>query len=139
MENKSKYAAVLLETTDGRLIFHHRDNKPYIDNPDTVGVFGGGVEEGESFEETAIREIKEELGLNLTKEDLKYFSIYNKTKKIHGVDEICRVFIVKNIDPSKLNLNRNEGQGVVLISDKDEANKYKLTIMAKDMIDEYFK
>lgn len=138
MKNKLKYAAVLLETIDGKLIFHHRDNKPDIDNPDKVGVFGGVVEEGESFEEAAIREIKEELNLDLIRDDLNFFSIYNKTKEIHGVDEICQVFVVKNIDPNKLKLNKNEGQGTVLISNKEEANKYKLTIMAKDMIAEYF-
>jgi 8-oxo-dGTP pyrophosphatase MutT (NUDIX family) len=138
MEKESKYSAVLLETNDGKLIFHHRDNKPNIANPDMVGVFGGGVEDGETYEEAAIREIKEELDLDLAIEDLHFLAIYNKTKERHGNDEICHVFVVKNVDVSKLKLKEDEGQGIISISKDDNWDDVKLTIMANDMLREYF-
>ena len=75
VENKRKYSVVILKTSNGELIFHHRDNKPNIANPDMVGVFGGGVEKNESFEEAAVREIKEELDLDIKQEDLDFFTI----------------------------------------------------------------
>ena len=63
MAQKFDYAAVLLETVDNKLLFHHRDNKPNIANPNKIGFFGGGIDRNETPISAAIREIKEELNL----------------------------------------------------------------------------
>ncbi len=50
-------------TDDGRLLLHHRDDKPGIAHPSCWAGFGGAVEEGESVEEALRREVLEETGL----------------------------------------------------------------------------
>lgn len=50
-------ASVVFLDNSGRILLHHR-----IDN-DSWGLPGGAMEIGESFEETAIREANEEVGL----------------------------------------------------------------------------
>jgi ADP-ribose pyrophosphatase YjhB (NUDIX family) len=44
---------LLIVTDDGRLLLHHRDDKPGIAHPGCWAGFGGAVEEGESVEEVA--------------------------------------------------------------------------------------
>ncbi len=65
---------VLLFDRRNRLLIYLRDNKPEIPFPDHWDFFGGHVEEGETPEETLIREVKEELGFELT--DWKFFRTY---------------------------------------------------------------
>lgn len=129
-----KHVSVLLETPDGRLIFHHRDNKPSIVHPDYIGTFGGGVEDGEDYEDAAIREIKEELDLTLQKSDLIFYRSYMK-ERADGKLLKVKAFIVKGIDPEVLKLNPNEGQGIVIISKNDKWRDYKLTPLAYEFLD----
>ena len=49
-----------------------RDNKIGVLNPEKWGLFGGSIEDNESPEVAAIREIKEELGITLDKKKLKF-------------------------------------------------------------------
>lgn len=60
---------VIILDDNGRILLHHR-----VDN-DTWGLPGGAMELGESLEETAIREAKEEVGLICR--DPKIFNVYS--------------------------------------------------------------
>ncbi|PIN91669.1 hypothetical protein COU56_04900 [Candidatus Pacearchaeota archaeon CG10_big_fil_rev_8_21_14_0_10_31_9] len=71
METNRNYSGVMIENSEGKLLFQLRDNNPTISNPNKWSLFGGGIEKGEAPIETAIREIKEELGLTLNKTKLK--------------------------------------------------------------------
>ena len=51
--------AVLL--VDGRYVLQLRDNKPNIDAPGVWGLFGGRIEPGEQASEAVVREVREEL------------------------------------------------------------------------------
>ncbi|HWU37328.1 MAG TPA: NUDIX domain-containing protein, partial [Candidatus Acidoferrum sp.] len=44
-----------------RVLLYRRDNKPTIPFPDRLDILGGHTEEGETPEQTAVREIAEEL------------------------------------------------------------------------------
>jgi 8-oxo-dGTP diphosphatase len=66
-------AAIILENGKGELLLYLRDNKPDIPYPDHWDLIGGHVEEGETPEEALVREVKEELGI-----DLKEYTFYKK-------------------------------------------------------------
>ncbi len=131
-----KYAGVLLITPEGKVLMQQRDNNPNIMNPELVTTFGGSVEEGETPEQTAIREMKEEVFLNLSTEDISFFKIFEKNKIIHGEDITCYIYIAKDID--KNNLVVREGKGFVEISKDDNLNDYKFSILAKEILEDYF-
>ncbi|MBN1778606.1 MAG: NUDIX domain-containing protein [Candidatus Buchananbacteria bacterium] len=48
-----------------KYLFVLRDNKPNIPNPNMWGLFGGGIEPGESPDETIRREIAEEVDIDV--------------------------------------------------------------------------
>lgn len=58
-------AMVLLFDRHGRLLLYLRDNKPDIPFPNHWDFFGGHVEEGETPEAALVREVKEEIGIEL--------------------------------------------------------------------------
>lgn len=47
----------------GKILLILRDNKPTIPYPNTWDCMGGGQENGESYEETGLRETEEEIGV----------------------------------------------------------------------------
>lgn len=59
---------------DGIRVFLQKRDKDAKRLPDYFGFFGGGIEEDESPESALKREIKEELGIEIT--DAKHFSRY---------------------------------------------------------------
>ncbi len=61
--SQRRAAMLLIVTDNGRLLLHHRDDKPGIAHPSCWAGFGGAVEEGESVEEALRREVLEETGL----------------------------------------------------------------------------
>jgi 8-oxo-dGTP diphosphatase len=58
-------AMALLFDRHGRLLVYLRDNKPEIPFPNRWDFFGGHVEDGETPEEALVREVKEEIGVDL--------------------------------------------------------------------------
>ncbi|QCW50832.1 NUDIX hydrolase [Nocardioides dongxiaopingii] len=59
-----RFASTTLVDPHGRLLVQERDEHPRID-PERWGFPGGGVEEGESYEQAAYRELAEETGVVL--------------------------------------------------------------------------
>jgi 8-oxo-dGTP diphosphatase len=66
-------AAIILENDKGEFLLYLRDNKPDIPFPDYWDLIGGHVEDGETPEQALIREVKEELDI-----DLKEYTFYKK-------------------------------------------------------------
>lgn len=60
-----KIAAIIFENRNGELLLYLRDNKPGIPFPGHWDLIGGHVEENETPEEALIREVKEELNIDL--------------------------------------------------------------------------
>jgi 8-oxo-dGTP diphosphatase len=72
-------AAIILENDKGEFLLALRDNKPNIPFPDHWDLIGGHVEEGETPEEALVREVKEELDI-----DLKEYTFYRKYECFKG-------------------------------------------------------
>jgi len=72
-------AAIILENDKGEFLLYLRDNKRGIPFPDHWDLIGGHVEEGESPEQALIREVKEELDI-----DLKEYTFYRKYECMTG-------------------------------------------------------
>ena len=66
-----KIAAIILENDKGEFLLALRDNKSWIPFPDHWDLIGGHVEEGETPEEALIREVKEELDIEIR--DYKFY------------------------------------------------------------------
>lgn len=69
-----KIAAIIFENDKGEFLFYLRDNKPEIPFPDYWDLIGGHVEEGETPEDALVREVKEELDIDL--KEYSFFKIY---------------------------------------------------------------
>jgi 8-oxo-dGTP diphosphatase len=67
-------AAIILENDKGEFLLALRDKKPGIPFPDHWDLIGGHVEEGETPEQALVREVKEELNIDLL--DYKFFRKY---------------------------------------------------------------
>jgi len=79
-QNPKPCTAVVLQNDAGEYLLVERAVEPkkgYWDFP------GGFVEAGETFEESAIREVKEELGVTL--QDLKYLGTYTDKYDYRGL------------------------------------------------------
>ena len=64
-------AIVILEDADGRIAMQHRDDKSGLFGRNQWGLFGGGLEAGETPSEAAVREIGEELCITLRPDALR--------------------------------------------------------------------
>ncbi len=65
-----RYAGIVFRDHVGRVLLQFRDDWA-SKSPLCFAIFGGAALEGETGVQTALREIKEELGLELTSEDVR--------------------------------------------------------------------
>lgn len=112
-----KSAAILLK--DRKLLVVKEKDKEFFISP------GGKPEPGESPEETLIRELREELGLETTSEQFEPFGTFTATAA--GRDNVIvemTVFLVNNWIPEAIKLNP-----------EDKVNEYRWidTSLAKDI------
>ena len=74
-----KIAAIILENEKGEILLYLRDNKPEIPFPNHWDLIGGHLEEGETPEQALVREVKEELAI-----ELKDYSFYKQYECLTG-------------------------------------------------------
>jgi 8-oxo-dGTP diphosphatase len=72
-------AAIILENDKGEFLLYLRDSKPGIPFPGYWDLIGGQVEDGETPEDALVREVKEELDINL-----KEYTFYKKYECLTG-------------------------------------------------------
>lgn len=74
-----RIAAIILENEKGEFLLALRDNKPGIPFPNHWDLIGGHIEEGETPEEGLVREVKEELNI-----DIEEYTFYRKYECLTG-------------------------------------------------------
>ena len=120
---------VILEK-NGKILLQFRDTNDETKNPGLWGIFGGGIEEKETPEQAIIREIKEELGIKLNKNDLDLIVKTNFNGEKH--------YIFKYILKTKLlNIKLSEGAKMKFFSRKEILELDKLVPGLKMLIRDF--
>ena len=102
------YSGAILRNKEGKILFQLRDENGR--NPNKWGIFGGGIKQGETPIHALIREIKEEIGINISKSDIL------KNYKIPIVDYHIYEIILKE-NPKRFQLK--EGKDMRFMSKKE--------------------
>jgi mutator protein MutT len=93
-------AVALIVLEDSRYLMQLRDQKPGIFFPGHWGLFGGGIEEGETPEAALRRELQEEIGV--VPQSIAYFTRYSFDFGCHGSRRVDRHYYEARILSSAL-------------------------------------
>ena len=125
---KRKGCSILFINDQGRVLLLLRDNNPEIPYPGMWDVPGGHVEKGEAPEQCIVREMKEEIGL-----DLQGFQLFSVTE---FDDRTEYTFWQKaNLSIDKIRLN--EGQRLKWFT-KDEVRNTELAYGFNRIVEDFF-
>ncbi len=123
---------VILINPENKVLLHLRDDIPNIIYPGYWTVPGGMKEHGETPEEAAQREVKEEIGY-----DVSHLTLYATTIDSNGRNELVSVFYGK-IDKNLMELQINEGTDLQFFS-PDEIKTLKIIPFVKRTLISYLK
>ena len=108
---------VILNTNNN--ILAQKRSKLKSTNPGKWGIFSGKVDLGENFKDAAVREVYEEIGVKLNKEELKILSKYKDNKAFFII-----FYIYKNIDITDCKLQKQEIDEIKYFNIKELENLY---------------
>lgn len=108
----------LLFDRHGRLLIYLRDNKPEIPFPNHWDFFGGHIEEGETPEQALVREVREEIGI-----ELRQWNFFRRYECNEGdaYPNLKYVYWAK-IDKIAQELTLHEGRRLMSISPEQRQN-----------------
>ena len=125
-------AMVLLFDRHGRLLVYLRDNKPDIPFPNHWDFFGGHVEEGETPDEGLVREVKEELGI-----ELKHWNFFRRYECTEGdAYPNIKYLYWARIDQTAEELTLYEGQRITSIA-PGERRRLKFANILGQLLDDF--
>jgi mutator protein MutT len=129
-----KGAGVILISENGSVLLQHRDKRNKW-NQDSWSEFGGQIEEGEKPEETAKRELKEELGIKV--KSLKFFKKYdiNRSDGAIYIQFVFTAFINQSIQALKK--QQKEGDDLAFFT-AEEIENLKTADYTKKILKDYF-
>lgn len=112
--------AALIQPGKGYYLMQLRDPLDWIFFPGHWGLFGGAIEKGESDIETLSRELKEELELELEKDQVEYFTRLDLDLSFSGHGKIRRDFYHVEIEPEIVpKLSLREGAAMRVFSARE--------------------
>ena len=126
-------AACLLFDKNGKLLIYLRDDKPGISFPAHWDLFGGIMEEGETPEQTLVREVKEEIGIEL--KDFHFYKAFNCREGDIRPNRKYIYYAQINYLPEELKL-LDVGQRIVSIDLKDR-NNYPFANILFDIVEDF--
>ena len=125
---KRKGTSIIFVNDQKQVLLLLRDDKPDIPYPNMWDIPGGHVDDGETPEQCIVREMKEEMDLNL--EEFQLLSV------MEFIDRIEYTFWKKaNLDLEKINLH--EGQKLKWFTEF-EARNTNLAYGFNEIIDDFF-
>ena len=126
---KRKGTSIIFVNDKKQVLLLLRDDKPDIPYPNMWDIPGGHVDDGETPEQCIVREMKEEMDLNL--EEFQLLSV------MEFIDRIEYTFWKKaNLDIQSINLH--EGQKLKWFTES-EARNTELAYGFNEIIDDFFK
>jgi 8-oxo-dGTP pyrophosphatase MutT (NUDIX family) len=104
------YSSVALVDRRGWLLLQERDEHPVVD-PEKWGFPGGGVEDGESFEDAAYRELAEETGVRLD----GGLELFDQFLCPLGEDEVPVAVYAVSVDLTDADIECHEGRQMMFV------------------------
>src|SRR5512134_738572 len=123
--------SIIIENSEGEILLLLRDNKSTIMFPNHWTLIGGKVEDGETPEMAAHRELAEETGLTA---HLSFWKRYDREHTLFIVDQ--HIYLGK-VDTSPEKLVLGEGQAVQFFN-PTEIGRLKIGYGFKALLNEYF-
>jgi len=127
------FSSIVLVDPRGWVLLQERDEHPVID-PERWGFPGGGVEEGESFEAAAYRELEEETGVRLDG-GLTLFGEFTVFHVSSGGDDIFQLWVGATA-LGDADIACHEGRQIVFVA-PDVAQQLDLTAAARIALPEF--
>ncbi len=121
--------SIIIENSNKEFLFFLRDDKLSISYPNQWSLLGGGVEDGETFEETIVREMAEEIELQLKK-----YEVFNEYSWPGRKEKV----FYKKIDMDIKETPLHEGQKLKFFT-KDELLKTDLAFYDNEIMRDFFK
>ncbi|WP_426246351.1 NUDIX domain-containing protein [Nocardioides sp. LHG3406-4] len=108
-----RFSSVAIVDTRGWILLQERDEHPPVD-PECWGFPGGGVEEGETFEDAAYRELEEETGIRLDPGTLRLHSQFTFFSESCGENDTCGLYVA-HVDLTDDDVECHEGRQMVFV------------------------
>jgi 8-oxo-dGTP pyrophosphatase MutT (NUDIX family) len=125
--------AVLL-SPESYPILQLRDDKPGINHPGMLHVFGGAAESSESGREAMVRELGEETGLSPKRlEAAKYLCTLAESGCADGIENRVEIYVLPGVKLDEIEIL--EGAGVVLMNNNEQLRKYKVSQLGLEVLD----
>jgi leucyl-tRNA synthetase len=119
---------VLLQANSGSFMFQKRDGNTDRD-PNMVTAFGGGIESGETALDAAVREVKEETGLEISASDLNAI-VDLASKNTEG--QKIRMYIARGFEAKDVTVS--EGVGMTEMSIDEALQSDDVTEFTKEAL-----
>ena len=126
-EMKPKGTSIIFLNGRNEILLLLRDDFPHLKYPGCWDIPGGGVEEGETPEQTIAREMQEEMGL-----DIAPFSLFTVTE----FDDRTEYTYWKRVDFEVEQINLMEGQRIAWFS-LDEAKNMEVAFGGNVIIEAF--
>jgi 8-oxo-dGTP diphosphatase len=125
-------AQILLFDRNRKLLIYLRDDKPEIPFPNHWDLFGGHVEGGETPEAALVRELREELGV-----DLQYWEFFRRYECLEGdAYPNCKFIYRGEIDLPAEKLMLYEGQRLTSI-DPEERYGFRFANILGSILEDF--